>query len=54
MSEKTILRFKDIEKVEDLPNEIFSLVFTTIIANFDAPTILIESGSSGNIMGMYI
>lgn len=47
---KLILRFKDSEKVDGIPNESFYLLITTTIANFDMSRILIDGGSLCNIM----
>lgn len=44
--ERTILRFRDREKVERIPNEIFPLVIMDVISNFDVSKILIDGGSS--------
>lgn len=43
--ERFILRFNDSEKVARIPNEIFPLVITIIIANFYISRILIDGGA---------
>lgn len=54
MSTKTpdrpMLGFTDYEKVEEIPNEIFQLMITTMIRHFDVFQILIDGGSSCDIM----
>lgn len=50
MSDRSILKFNDNEKIVEISNEVFSLVKTTIIANFDVSQILIDGGSSCDIL----
>lgn len=40
----------DNEKIRVIPNEIFPMVITVIIGHFDVSRILIDGGSSCNIM----
>lgn len=47
---RLILGFRDSDKVTGISNEIFLLVIITNIANFDVSRVLIEGGSSCDIM----
>lgn len=48
--ERTIHGFKDNKKVGGFPNEIFTLVITPTMSNFDVLRILIDVGVSCDIM----
>lgn len=47
---RPILSFWNNEKVRGIPNEIFPLVITTKIANFEVFRVLINDGNSCGIM----
>lgn len=47
---RSITRFRDNEKVGNIPNEIFSLVIMETMDNFDVSRILIDEGSSCDII----
>lgn len=49
-NEKPILGFRVRKKVDNIPNEVFSLVILTIIANCKVSRIFINAGSSCDIM----
>lgn len=51
---RKILIFRDNEKTRGIPTEIFSLVITATIANFDASRVHIDGGISCDIMYSYI
>lgn len=48
--EKPILWFLDCEKVEGISTDIFPLVITTAMSNYDVSWILLEGGNSCDIM----
>lgn len=45
-----IIMFKDNKKVDEIPNEIFPLVITAIMENFNILRILINGGDSCDII----
>lgn len=48
--EKSVLNFRDSEKVGGILNEIFLLVITTMIVHFEVSRILINGGSCCDVM----
>lgn len=50
ISDRLMLVFWDSEKIGGIPNDIFPLVITSIVGHFDMSLILIDGGSSSDIM----
>lgn len=52
--ERLVLKFSDAKKLGGVPNDIFTMVVTTMIANFDVSKVLDDGCSSCDIVYSYL